>query len=464
MFKRNRLIKNKTSCEYRTYFLDKTFYSEFNINQLMSFFQTKLKDYYDSEEDDVLKDFYIPLLKKARKYYRLAGFFSSSVFKIIARGLATFIENNGKMYLIIGAVLSKSDILAINKGLLEPEKCIEEFMLKELMTMEEKIKDSNLQTLAFMIANNQLEIKVAVVLDEQGQPLEVNAARESGIFHLKIGIFEDFEGNLISFSGSINETATAWTNNIEEFKVFRSWEPSENKYLKRDVNKFETFWQGKTNKIKIINIPIAVKNYLIKIVDNNKEGVLHFPLSSTIKLRDYQIAAIEEWVKNDYKGIFEMATGVGKTYAAIGCIKNAIEKYDKLFVIISSPFTHLIDQWDENLIKFKLNSMKIFGEIKNWERELVSIQFNYNIGVNKNPIILTTHDTLSNEKFLNRIKIIKGNILFIGDEVHGLGSPERKNGLLDSFNLRLGLSATPFRWFDEEGTEIIMIKLFSHMI
>jgi superfamily II DNA or RNA helicase len=44
----------------------------------------------------------------------------------------------------------------------------------------------------------------------------------------------------------------------------------------------------------------------------------------------------------------------------------------------------------------------------------------------------------------------------IGDEVHGLGATDRKKGLLEKFNYRLGLSATPTRWFDEEGTDFLL--------
>jgi len=45
--------------------------------------------------------------------------------------------------------------------------------------------------------------------------------------------------------------------------------------------------------------------------------------------------------------------------------------------------------------------------------------------------------------------------LLIADEVHGLGAEKRREGLLEVYNTRLGLSATPKRWFDSKGTDII---------
>lgn len=46
----------------------------------------------------------------------------------------------------------------------------------------------------------------------------------------------------------------------------------------------------------------------------------------------------------------------------------------------------------------------------------------------------------------------------IVDEVHGIGAPERRKGLIEEYDYRLGLSATPKRWFDLKGTD----KIFAY--
>ena len=44
-----------------------------------------------------------------------------------------------------------------------------------------------------------------------------------------------------------------------------------------------------------------------------------------LELRDYQHDAVNKWFENDRRGIFEMATGTGKTWTAIKCIKRIFE-------------------------------------------------------------------------------------------------------------------------------------------
>lgn len=72
-------------------------------------------------------------------------------------------------------------------------------------------------------------------------------------------------------------------------------------------------------------------------------------------------------------------------------------------------------------------------------------------------IVFTTHATASSEQF---IEIVKGNkfdtrILFICDEVHAIGSSQQRRAMLDEYDYRIGLSATPERMFDEGGTRQI---------
>jgi len=421
----------------------------------LSFQELELKSNYDSEEDDVLNDFYIPVLARAKRYYRLAGFFSSSALAIAAKGIAPFIQNGGLMQLIVGATLQKSDVDAIKRGHEEPGKILSEIMVKHLDDIYEELIRDHVRALAWLVAKNQLAIKVAIVLDDDGYPLDYDAAVKTGVFHQKVGILEDFEGNLISFSGSINESATSWVSNIEEFKVFRSWVDGEKDHLLADKHKFEKYWFGRTKRVRIIDIPTAVRERLIRMApsDINELNLGRFHRKPV--LRDYQIEAISSWVRSGGKGIFEMATGTGKTFAAIGCIIELIKTEKKLFVVISCPFTHLIRQWKDNLLKFGLCGVEIFGSIVDWEDKLANIMFDFNGGLQNIVIVITTHDTFANEKFCRVIEKAKGKCLLIVDEVHGVGSPERRKGLIDKYQYRLGLSATPIRWFDEEGTSII---------
>ncbi|VVB86449.1 Type III restriction enzyme, res subunit [uncultured archaeon] len=431
----------------------------------MIFPQSNLNPSYDSD-DDILNSFYIPVLSQAVSYCRLAGFFSSSTLAVAARGMSNFIKNNGKMKLIVGAKLQKNDVEAIQQGLEEPEKLIEKICMQDLYTRNNEFVNDHVSALGWMVANKTLEIKVAIVTDDTGIPLDVDTIERKGIFHQKVGILQDKDGNSISFSGSINETAAAWIHNIEEFKVFRSWEEGEKEYLQSDCRKFEKYWNGSGKNVKIMNIPEAVKEKLIEIAPKDitelnleKWQIKEGSNKKKIKLLDYQNQAIANWQNNNKKGIFEMATGTGKTFTALGCLEKVSETYKNLVVIISCPYQHLVQQWRRESEKFGFNFDQITADSSNssWKKQLVDSLTDIYLGYKDKLIIFTTHQTLSSDDFINIIKSNKNNMSFflIGDEVHGLGAEKSRMGLINEYELRLGLSATPKRWLDFEGTDAI---------
>lgn len=182
----------------------------------------------------MLNGFYLPVLGESTEYVRLAGFFSSTAFAVAAKGIAGLLENDGKMKLIAGAVLRKKDVDAISDGLENPSEVIERVALEDFDSIEDEFVRNHVRALGWMIAEGKLEIRVAVVKDRDGSPLDETSVLRSGIFHQKIGIFTDNEGQMISFSGSVNETARAWIENVEEFKVFRSWVDGEYEHFRSD--------------------------------------------------------------------------------------------------------------------------------------------------------------------------------------------------------------------------------------
>jgi superfamily II DNA or RNA helicase len=159
--------------------------------------------------------------------------------------------------------------------------------------------------------------------------------------------------------------------------------------------------------------------------------------------------------------IFEMATGSGKTRTAISCVESSLNENNKKIVIISTPQSTLSRQWQKEVT----NLLNVFDEMiivdgtTRWRKELENKLLKINVGVIDNVVIFTTHDTVSSKDFINLIKRNKSkdhSIIFIGDEVHALGSGKRKRALLDIYNERIGLSATPSRWFDDEGTNVLI--------
>jgi len=429
----------------------------------MSLKSISLNKAYSSDSDDILYGFYIPSLKESIEYDRLAGFFSSKSLAIAARGILGLIEKGGTMRLIVSPKLDKNDLKIIIDSYKEPGKYIEKKMLQELEKLEDKFIRDHVYALGWMIANKKLEIKVAVACDSSGKLLSYEDIQQSSLFHQKVGILKDLEGNILTFSGSVNETAAGWLGNIEEFKVFRNWESSEEDYVKIDILKFNRFWNNCSQKIKVIDIPYAVKEKLIKIAPAD---IIKINLNSLykpkkkIKLFYHQEEAIESWISNRMIGIFEMATGTGKTFAALGCLERTSNNFQKLAVIITCPYQHLIQQWKREINKFGIEyDDLIIADSSNplWKDTLTNSLIDISLEYKHIVIILTTHRTFSMNDFKKILQNNKGNlnIFLIADEVHGLGANKSSKGLLKEYNLRLGLSATPKRWFDKMGTNII---------
>jgi hypothetical protein len=233
--------------------------------------EIKLKKAYSSDFDNILLDFYIPVLSHSVGYNRLAGFFSSSSLAIAARGISKLIKNNGIMRLVVSPKLRKDDLDTIILAHKDPEKVVEEKMLNELEKMEDEFIKNHVYALGWMVANGKLEIKVALICGEHGNPLRYEEGEKNGIFHQKVGILKDAEGNVVTFSGSINESAAGWLGNIEEFKVFRSWDTSEQEYVEADILKFDTFWNNLSERVKVMKIPEAVKKKLIELAPKDIE-------------------------------------------------------------------------------------------------------------------------------------------------------------------------------------------------
>lgn len=407
--------------------------------------ELNIKFQYDSDSDDLINDFYIPVLSNSKEYYRMSGFFSSTSLAISAQGIGNFITNGGKMKLICSAVLSEEDKLVIEEANENPEKFIEKHTIADFKSLEEGFVKNHVEALGWMLANNLLEIKIAI-------PKNVN-----GIFHSKIGILKDNENNIISFSGSDNETASGWSHNIEEFKVFCSWDSTEEKYVNSDLNKFNKYWEGKTSRTKVIDIPRAIKEEMIKLAPSSENDLMIFKSNkSKIKLRDYQNEAVENWFNNGCCGLFEMATGTGKTFTALSCFKELSNSKDKLITVIACPQSHLIDQWIKDVKSFHDGEIIIAsGKNSKWKDEFKKLRKKFYLGLLNKSVVMTTHASLSSEFFINTINKFNIEKLLIVDEVHGIGSTKQRLGLDDCYDYRLGLSATPKRWFDDEGTDAI---------
>jgi len=425
-----------------------------------------LQDDYDSDEDDLISDFYDPVLRTAITYKRAVAYFSSSSFPLVAKGLGKFIVNGGNLEIIIGKIVSRKDMMLL-RGKTEISETISERILSDWKSLTELIETKHIEALAWLFKSNRLKIKFAILFnDKENLP---------GIFHSKLGILEDNNGNTISFGGSINETESAWVSNIEYFKVYKDWIDGHKNFVQSDLVRWEKYWRNKAKRFQVVNVNNAITNYLHSIAPNNftikdaeqldrsyKEiGIGATKLFSGTNLvpRPYQNEAIKSWIMNNYAGILAMATGTGKTYTALFAMKEIEEIEDKLLLIIAVPYIHLIPQWKESISEMGYRNV-VDTDISNWKNK-IAMEFQQFLFSKKQRtmVIVTTHATLRGNNFNSFIKRAEDNSIslgLIGDEVHAMGSPSNQKGLYPQFTYRIGLTATPNRWFDTEGTEILL--------
>jgi superfamily II DNA or RNA helicase len=445
----------------------------------MSFEDLDLKLGYDSDDVDISEEFYKPVLSKSILYKRLSGYFSSSTFAIIVKEILEFSTRGGKIQLVTSPEMSEKDYEIINEAVNGNVKKFEGMLIEKISEESNSLfRDCN-SIMGWLLHNQingepQLEIKIAIPTKSNGE------LSNNSIFHQKVGIFFDQDNNKISFEGSVNETGSGWKGNIERFKISTSWKNDiDNERVNMDIDTFEKFWKDEGKRTKVIKLPEAVKNELIKIRPKSTEeynkiiGRLQKELISNTQkftLRNYQQDAIKSWVENQYKGIFEMATASGKTFTALGAINEILKDTNRITVIISVPYTHLVEQWSDEFERFKNNFtvedkfkdikiQKCYGEINNWKSRVdqrirdineKDTSGNYFLNIF---LIFTTHSTLSSKNFIELTSKINSDIMIIVDEVHSAGSELRSMGLQPKFKHRLGLSATPDRYFDDEGTK-----------
>lgn len=437
----------------------------------MGFLNIDIKSEYRSRLDNVIKDFYVPVLKQAVLYKRAVGFFSSTALVEMSAGICGLVKNGGKIQLIASPHLSANDIEAINNGLKRRDDVIEEALIRQLSEPIGAEETARLNLLSNLIAAGVLEIKIAFLETDN----------TVGMFHEKMGLMYDNDQNIIAFSGSMNESFNAFRQNYEAVDVFTSWTSDENRVMAKQAA-FNAMWNDYEPSIRVRDFPkvadLIIKKYR---TDNNTDLSLdeksfdaesndesfatkadngpHIP--SKVKMRPYQIEAINSWAEKDYRGIFDMATGTGKTYTALAAIVTLYKATsNNLAVFIVCPYQHLVEQWKYDIVAFGMKPIVCYSASsqRNWKERLKTAATSFNIGVQNHFCVVTTNATFSSDYVQGIVKKMRGNVLLVVDEAHNFGAENLSTTLMDNMKYRLALSATIDRHGDPEGTS----KLYAY--
>ena len=394
----------------------------------MSLKDLSIKHSYISYGQDGIANALInPCLKTSISYKRSVGFFSSSSFNVIMDGIVALVRNGGKIQLIASPQLSADDIETIRNGYDIRKKIIEDIVSNDFVEAVNELDDNNLKMLLELISKDYMDIKIAIT-------------KTTGMYHDKLGIIEDADGNILAFYGSANASYNGYCENYEKIRVSRSWIEGEKESVEDEIQEFDTLWNNANPFVDVYDYTYCAKQRLLECVQNREAGKKK---GSGIKLRDYQEEAIQAWKDNNYHGFYVMATGTGKTWTAIYSAKELLKEKEAM-MIICAPYKHLVKQWSEDVEKVFPDARIILVSSENpvWGKQLTDAIIRQRYDSKTQIIVITTITSFYLKRFIENVNKSTQEKLLIVDEAHRF--TKYGDSMHRIFAYMLGLSATPF--------------------
>lgn len=425
-----------------------------------------LANRYRSNRGDVVQGFYLPAFRVATSYSRAVGYFTSTSLALYSRGIEIFAERGGTMRLVASPHLTEDDVLDIDRGY-DVRAVIARATERVFETEDRPTVLDGLGLLGRLIAEGRLDIKLAFVQREG----------RIGIYHEKLGIFRDAVGDLVAFTGSSNETHGGLAANFESIEVYRGWVDGDGVRALNLEEDFEELWANQTPSLRVEDFPDVARERVIKLgqerstpLPGRDDALIPAPttvdepsrlaIPDWLTVRDYQREAVESWLRNRGRGILKMATGTGKTKTSmIAATKLAgvlRQREEPLVLLILAPLQHLVDQWITEVESFGVRPIPVYESSQKWlplvEEQLAQAR------LGQRPVVamVATNASFSGAKFQSILSRISQPLMVIADEAHNLGSSAYRASLPVNATYRLALSATPERWFDDEGTDALI--------
>ncbi|MDM1530753.1 DEAD/DEAH box helicase family protein [Myroides odoratimimus] len=433
-------------------------------------------------------EFFGEIIPLSQKIQFKLGYFSSASISTLSYGFAQFIYNGGTVDFLINHFVTEGDFKLLNNEIIVDHhfyNSIEEQILSDLEKLNDVFTKKQVShfynCLRYLIDNNR--IKILPVTTKNGE-----------ISHYKEALFWDYNDNVINIVGSCNFTYKGIVCNGESFVVNRSWgENSERANIANEQQEYEIIFSQKSKDFiylepeKLINIikqkstSLSCQELLLEEldlfeIDHNTQNLIcnvNSRLEEKFKInveellnnprfpknqspRDYQKEAYEKWKNNNFHGVFAMATGTGKTKTSLNCLVEEFKLNKSYFSIILVPSISLLDQWEEEIKEFNFKNILKVGGGSSWEQFLPNYTSNFKAGLKNNLIIISTYDSFCSDRFQKYFKNIESEFILIADEAHNIGANNIKAILENCLvNKKIGLSATPKRIYDLEGTQFI---------
>lgn len=441
---------------------------------------------FDCRLDEKL---FLPAVKDAVGYDCMIGYFSSSSFRAIAQSLLFYLQSDirHRMRLIISPNLSKDDIqvlIDLYEGKIGTDKLDNYILDLDLLSGQ------TLNALAYLINLDRIEIKIALP--------------KSGLFHVKCWLLPQSDKSEIVVQGSSNHTESGLVRNFEYLSVFSTLSDEPSKRICQKMRQdFDLLWANKYPDVTCGHLSLEVLRALLnhyqvnprikqskkQLIDSlhealeqqeknlmnsedyslNLENLLSNYKPNTLAIPDWldyrsgdyahQGEAIDAWFNNEKQGILSIATGGGKTLTSLTAVTLLSKSLKNLLVVIAVPTKALMVQWESEVALFglKATNMNNFTGSRNKITAIDEVCKSLKFNSSHVETIIISHNALKSDLMDRIAKYSRSfNTILIADEVHNLGSTGFMEEAPQFFDFKLGLSATPVRQYDEEGSEFLL--------
>lgn len=429
---------------------------------------------------DELLPVLVPAIGASQVLDCMMGFFASSSLAEIAPGLATFLHRGtAPMRLLVSPFISDADKSALKDGLDATE--LARSFFEGAVPDSDALSRHTLACLAWLIRERRLELRFAFLKD--------------GLFHPKVWLL-NIEGSRLTFHGSSNMTGAGLGRNKEQVALARGWMDRWQEVTERRLrDEFNELWEGDDDDCIVVSLPSAIQEELLKpygggrkpteeeasalwrrlkgrqgskidATEKSEPSEVEIPagfrIPEWLRYREgnfaHQGRAVDSWLASGGRGILAMATGSGKTLTSLIACHELRKTTGPLLIVVAAPYVPLVMQWCDEVRLFGVEprNMSAAGGPSGRRREIAEAGRRLALGLSDAEVLVVSHDTLTDPGFATALSRLNVPRVLIADEMHNLGSAGFLKHPPDFFDYRLGLSATPIRQYDPDGTD----KLF----
>lgn len=325
-----------------------------------------LDDIYTGADGLILKSVIVPALTVSRRYRRKTSYFNLHALVELADGIDALVKRGGNIQLLIGEHDVPDDLIGACNASREVQNKIVasicERILSGLSTVRHELQLDKVSAVAALMRLGRVEVKIAI-------PRGVDNRKY--LFHDKMLLFEDGDGDTVVAIGSINETYSGLTCNHENVTLLFSW--VQESTTKKHIALFDNLWNNKDATVLVISIHEYVgdairgwldksgykpaSKYVEKFIEVARQFDSNFLCSGeTCGLLPHQESTFVSAInRQPLRMMFADEVGLGKTIEVGATVKYVVSRCNAQSVLILCPQS-LCVQWQTELYeKFGLD-------------------------------------------------------------------------------------------------------------